>query len=74
MYGQLPSYVKEHATTYDMLVTNTLLAWEQEQYDKASGKTTTPELSQEQMKAMIKATREQDERDKKKNRAGRKKT
>lgn len=74
MYGQLPSYVKANANTFDMLVTNTVLAWEQEQYDKASGKTSTPNLTQEQMKAMIKATKEQHERDKKKNRPSRKKT
>lgn len=60
MYGQLPSYVRDNATTFDMLVTNTLLAWENEQYDKASGKTSTPQLSEEQMKAMIKAVKERE--------------
>lgn len=53
MYGQLPSYVKDHATTYDMLVTDALLSWEQEQYNKAQGKLSTPNLSQEEMQAML---------------------
>jgi hypothetical protein len=59
MYGQLPSYVKEHATLYDMRVTSAVLAWEQEQYDKASGKPSTPKLSQEDMKAMLKRVRKE---------------
>lgn len=53
MYGQLPSYVLANATTYDMLVTDTVLSWEREQYNKASGKTTTPQLSVEEMQAMV---------------------
>ena len=53
MYGQLPSYVRANATTYDMLVTNTVLSWEHEQYEKASGKLPTPQLSVEEMKAML---------------------
>lgn len=66
LYGQLPSYIRDNATTFDMLVTNTMLAWEKEQYDKVSGKSSTPELSQEQMKAMIKAAKERNERNNKK--------
>jgi hypothetical protein len=53
MYGQLPSDVKARATTYDMLVSDALLSWEQEQYDKAQGKVPTKDLSQEEMKAML---------------------
>ena len=53
MYGQLPSYVLANATTYDMLVTDTVLSWEREQYNKASGKTSTPQLSVEEMQAMV---------------------
>jgi hypothetical protein len=53
MYGVLPSDVKARATTYDMLVTDALLSWEQEQYEKAQGKVPTPNLSQEEMKAMM---------------------
>ena len=53
MYGQLPSYVKANATTYDMMVTDAVLSWEKEQYDKAQGKTPVPNLSQDEMKAML---------------------
>lgn len=53
MYGQLPSYVKANATTYDMLVTEAVLTWEKEQYDKASGKPSAPKLSVEDMKKMF---------------------
>lgn len=53
MYGQLPSYVKDNANTYDMMVTDALLSWEHEQYERAQGKLPTPNLSQEQMRAMI---------------------
>ena len=53
MYGVLPSDVKLRATTYDMLVTEALLSWEKEQYERAQGKLPTPKLSQEEMKAMI---------------------
>jgi hypothetical protein len=57
MYGQLPSYVRDNATIYDIMVTNTLLAWENEQYEKANGKQSVPELSQDEMLAMIKSVR-----------------
>ena len=53
MYGQLPSYVLAHGTTYDMLVTDALLSWENEQYNKAQGKISTPKLTQEEMTAML---------------------
>jgi hypothetical protein len=53
MYGQLPSVVLNHATTYDMLVTDALLSWEHEQYERAQGKVPTPNLSQDEMKAML---------------------
>jgi hypothetical protein len=42
-----------NATTYDMLVTDALLSWEHEQYERAQGKVPTPKLSQEEMKSML---------------------
>ena len=54
MYGQLPSYVKANATTYDMLVTDALLSWENEQYERAQGRTPVPNLTKEEMLAMLK--------------------
>jgi hypothetical protein len=53
MYGQLPSDVKARANTYDMLVTEALLSWEHEQYERAQGKVPTPNLSQDEMRAML---------------------
>ena len=49
MYGQLPSYVKATATTYDLMVMETVLSWEKQTYDEANGIKHTPKLSQEQM-------------------------
>lgn len=69
MYGQLPSYVKQNATIFDILVTNTVLAWEKEQYDKASGNTTAPKLSQEEMQQMLKRVKK-DESNKPKTKKG----
>jgi thiamine biosynthesis lipoprotein ApbE len=66
LYGQLPSYVRDNATTFDITVTSAVLAWEKEQYDKANGVPPTQNLSQEQMKAMIKTVRKQHERNSKK--------
>jgi hypothetical protein len=70
LYGQLPSYVKGNATTFDIRVTSTMLAWEKEQYDKAAGVPSAPELSQVEMLAMIKSVREEDERNNKKTKKG----
>ena len=53
MYGQLPSVVRDTATTYDMAVTQLLLEWEKEQYDQAQGKPATPKLTVEEMQAMM---------------------
>lgn len=53
MYGQLPSYVKANATTYDLMVMDTVLSWEQQKLDEANGIKHTPKLTQEQMLKMI---------------------
>lgn len=53
MYGQLPSYVKATATTYDLLVMETVLSWEKKTYDQANGVNEAPKLSQEQMLKMM---------------------
>ena len=53
MYGQLPSYVKANASTYDLMVMDTVLSWEQKKLDEANGIKHTPKLSQEQMLKML---------------------
>jgi hypothetical protein len=52
-YGQLPSYVRDNATTYDIKVMELMLSWEEQKENKAAGKPPVPQLTQEQMKAMI---------------------
>ena len=52
-YGVLPSQVREHGTTYDLMIHDVMMSWEQHQQDKATGKKTTPELSQEEMMAAL---------------------
>lgn len=59
MYGQLPSQVRDQATTYDMLVTDVLLAWEHQKIEEATtGVKAPPKLSQDQMKAMLDRVKE----------------
>jgi hypothetical protein len=52
-YGQLPSTVRELGTTYDLMIYDVMMSWEQYQQEKASGKTPVPQLSQEEMMAAI---------------------
>jgi hypothetical protein len=37
-YGQLPSYVKENATIFDVTVLDVWMAWEKHQNDQANGR------------------------------------
>lgn len=59
MYGQLPSYVKANATTYDIMVMDTMLSWEKQETDKANGVNPAPELTQADLKAMLDNARKQ---------------
>ena len=52
-YGQLPSKVRDIGTTYDLMIYDVMMSWEQHQQDKASGKKSTPQLSEEQMMAAL---------------------
>ena len=56
-YGVLPSQVREHATTYDLMIFDVMMSWEQMQQDKANGKPTAPKLSQEQLADMLAKTK-----------------
>ena len=53
----LPSYVRLHADTYDVMVLDVMAAWEDHQRSRASGNPSTPQLSEEEMMKMIEATR-----------------
>jgi hypothetical protein len=53
-YGLLPSQVRDTATTYDIKVTETLVAWENKLHEEAStGVKQPPKLSVDQMQAMM---------------------
>lgn len=56
-YGQLPSYVKANATTYDVKVMDLMLSWEEQNRQEREGVRPSPKLTQEQMIAMIERTR-----------------
>jgi len=56
-YGLLPSQVCDHATTYDLMIFDVMMSWEQMQQDKANGKPTAPKLSQEQLSEMLAKTK-----------------
>jgi len=57
MYGQLPSYVKANATTFDVMVMDVMLSWENQKLDESQGKKPIPKLSQQQMMDMLKQAR-----------------
>jgi len=57
MYGQLPSYIQANATTFDIMVYDVMMSWEEHQRNQAEGKLETPKLSQEQMMAMLEKVR-----------------
>jgi hypothetical protein len=54
MYGQLPSQVRDTATTYDLMVADIMLSWESQKIEEMKGGIKTPpKLSEAQMKAML---------------------
>jgi hypothetical protein len=52
-YGILPSMVRELGTTYDLMIYDVMMSWEQYQQEQASGKKSTPKLSEEAMMAAM---------------------
>lgn len=57
-YHMLPSEVAGRATAYDLQVFNSIMTWEQEQQDKASGKKPVPKIPEEQMIEMVRKAKE----------------
>jgi hypothetical protein len=57
MYGQLPSYIQANATTFDIMVYDVMMSWEEYQRNQAEGKLETPKLTQEQMMTMLEKVR-----------------
>lgn len=59
MYGLLPSQVRDFGTTYDIKITEAMVSWENKLYEEAkTGVPAAPQLSQEQMKAMLQKVKE----------------
>lgn len=56
-YGVLPSVVAEQASTFDLMVYDVSMTWEQHQQDRATGKSTVPELSQDELLRILKESR-----------------
>jgi len=63
-YGLLPSEVRARATTYDIKVTETLVAWENKLHEEATtGRPAVPKLSQDQMMAMMERVKKEREKE-----------
>lgn len=58
-YGVLPSQVREAGTTYDLMIYDVMMAWENEQQERANGKKSTPVLSQDAMMAALERVRKE---------------
>jgi hypothetical protein len=57
-YGMLPSYVVEHANTYDLMIADVMSSWEEYQHNKAMGKNVIPNYTQEELIAMLKKAKD----------------
>lgn len=54
MYGLLPSQVRDNATVYDIVVTEALSTWEAKTAEELrTGMPAAPDLTQDEMKAML---------------------
>lgn len=61
-YGLLPSQVRDNATTYDIRVTETLVAWENKLHTEAStGRPAVPKLTQDKMMEMMARVKKEQE-------------
>jgi hypothetical protein len=56
-YGVLPSYVRDNASTFDLMIMDVMVTWEQHRQDQADGKLSAPELSQDELLKILKETK-----------------
>jgi hypothetical protein len=58
-WGQLPSYVEQHATTYDLMIMDVLSVYDNYQQQKASGKVdpSVYQFTDEELKTMLEKSR-----------------
>ena len=59
-YGVLPSYVRDHATTYDIMVMDVYMAWEDYQRAQAEGSTVVPNVEEDVLMDMMRNVRGED--------------
>lgn len=59
-YGQLPSTVRENGTIYDLMIYDVMMSWEQYQQERAQGNNSAPNVSQDQMLAMMEKVKAKD--------------
>ena len=53
-FGCLPSEVDAKASTFDIMVYDVLMAWDQYKEDKKNGRISTPQVDEEQLIEMMK--------------------
>lgn len=56
-YGVLPSVIIENASTYDLMVYDVSMTWEEEMRNRMDNKSSVPNLSQEQLLQIMKESR-----------------
>jgi hypothetical protein len=57
-YGKLPHQIREDASIYDLMVTNVLVSWENRKIDELTGNKKVPDMSQDEMMAILKKAKE----------------
>jgi hypothetical protein len=53
-FGCLPSEVDAKASTFDVMVYDVLMAWDQHKEDKKQGKISTPDIDEAQLMEIMK--------------------
>lgn len=48
-FGCLPSHVNTHGTTFDLMVYDVLMAWDQHKQDRQNGNLAPPNVSEEEL-------------------------
>jgi len=52
-YGVLPSYIRDHATTFDVMITDVYATWESHQMNKSSGSPNLNDYDTDQLKEIL---------------------
>lgn len=56
-YGVLPSVLIETASTYDLMVYDVSMTWEEEMYNRSENKSSVPNLNQDELLAILKESK-----------------